>query len=91
MISGDGVPLLLSDWGTRPPVSPPPGVGTHGRDSGIVQVLNNGFKSVFTIDDEYTLPLLQPQTETVGDWKCKQGTCDKVYKKNQAKHGRGAR
>ena len=34
------------------------------RDSEIVEVLNNEFKSVFTIEDESTLPLLQPQTET---------------------------
>ena len=34
------------------------------RDSEMVEVLNNGFKLVFTIEDECTLPLLQPQTET---------------------------
>ena len=34
------------------------------RDSKIVEVLNNEFKLVFTIEDESTLLLLQPQTET---------------------------
>ena len=37
------------------------------RDSEIVELLNIGSKSVFTIEDESTLPLLQPQTETVGE------------------------
>ena len=37
-------------------------VVSRGNES--VEVLNNKFKSVFTIEDESTLPLLQPQTET---------------------------
>ena len=54
------------------------------RDSEIVKILNFGFKSVFTIEDERTLPLLQPQTETsetVGDCKCKQRTSDEYIRK----------
>ena len=34
------------------------------RDSEMVEVLNNEFKSVFTIEDESSLASLQPQTET---------------------------
>ena len=40
--------------------------------------------SVFTIEDECTFPLLQPQTETsetVGDCKCKQRACDEYIRK----------
>ena len=36
------------------------------RDTEIVEVLNNEFKSVFTIEDESTLAVLQLQTETSG-------------------------
>ena len=39
---------------------------------------------MFTIEDECTFPLLQPQTETsetVGDCKCKQRTCDEYIRK----------
>ena len=36
------------------------------RDGEIVEVLNNESKSGFTIEDESTLALLQPQAETSG-------------------------
>ena len=63
------------------------------RNSEIVEVLNNEFRSVFTIEDENTLASLQPKTETpetVGEiGECKQGTCDEEYKKIRPNKAKG--
>ena len=63
-------------------------------DSEIVEVLNNEFKSVFITEDGYfTIAATTDRNirNSMIDWKCKQGTCDEVYKKNQTKQGRGTR